>query len=103
MMFGSSSSNTIMKALLMLVLSTCTISVEIQSSISNETSLVFSESINALNRSSAAMPLAMKHPCTLYRVDYMKVFNKSKEYVGGEEEESSWVCELDPEDRVSTY
>jgi hypothetical protein len=43
----------------------------------------------------------MKHPCTLYRVDYLKVFNKSTEYVGGEEEESSWVCELDPEDRVS--
>jgi hypothetical protein len=59
-----------------------------------------SESKSAPSRSSVAAPVTMKHPCTLYQVEYERFFNDTSKDEG-DREESSWVCELDAEDRVS--
>jgi hypothetical protein len=47
---------------------------------------------------SANSPLTMKKPCTLYLVERGILPSESAQ--GSDSEETSWVCELDAEDRV---
>jgi hypothetical protein len=96
----------IMKVLLMIVLSTCAMPLDNQTFNNIQTNLILltermDDYETQINQSSIAMPLVMKHPCKLYRVEYVRIFNKTKE--NGDEEESNWVCELDAEDRVSIH
>ena len=52
--------------------------------------------------SSASVPTTvktMKKPCVMYRVEYLKYFNQTNK--DDIRDESTWVCELDAEDRVS--
>jgi hypothetical protein len=76
-----------------------TIAVGIASMIFDET-IDRNDSKSTQSRSSVAAPLAMKHPCTLYLVEYMRFFNETNKDEG-DREGSRWVCELDAEDRVS--
>jgi hypothetical protein len=97
MMFESSSINTNMKVLLMLVLPTCTMPLDNQTFNNNETNLILltermDDYETQINRSSIALPLVMKYPCKHYRVEYVRIFNKTKEHA--DQEDSSSVCEL---------
>ena len=60
------------------------------------------------NGSSAPVPITikpMKKPCVLYRVVFLKYLNQTNGVVEtneiGNRDASTWVCELDAEDRVS--